>query len=93
MHFIHLTFLTIIWCWCIAGNIKFHSATYRLFKLGGLEGDCEDYGQAVCYRGTIPEHHVAPRTAQEGGDASSSTATAGTLIQLIARNIFMRIQS
>ncbi len=38
------------------GNIRFHSATYRLFKLDGLETACEDYGQAVIYRGTIPEH-------------------------------------
>lgn len=37
-------------------NLKFYSATYRLFKLenGALEPDCEDYGQAVRYRGTIP---------------------------------------
>ncbi|MFO7553353.1 MAG: methyltransferase domain-containing protein [Haliea sp.] len=36
------------------GNIRFFSATYRLFKLEGLESDCEDYGQAVVYRGTVP---------------------------------------
>ena len=36
-------------------GIRFYSATYRLFKLPGcLEGDCEDYGQAVVYKGTIP---------------------------------------
>ncbi|MBN8215947.1 MAG: methyltransferase domain-containing protein [Spirochaetes bacterium] len=38
------------------GAVKFHSATYRLFKLRELESACEDYGQAVVYRGTIPEH-------------------------------------
>lgn len=38
------------------GNLRFYSATYRLFKLDGLETACEDYGQAVIYRGTIPEH-------------------------------------
>jgi SAM-dependent methyltransferase len=38
------------------GNIRFHSATWRLFKLDGLESACEDYGQAVIYRGTIPGH-------------------------------------
>ncbi len=37
-----------------AGNLRFHSATYRLFKIDGLESACEDYGQAVIYRGTIP---------------------------------------
>lgn len=35
------------------GNLRFFSATYRLFKLDGLESACEDYGQAVIYRGTI----------------------------------------
>ena len=33
--------------------LKFLSATYRLFRLEGLEPDCEDYGQAVIYRGTV----------------------------------------
>jgi SAM-dependent methyltransferase len=36
------------------GSAKFFSATYRLFKLDGLESACEDYGQAVVYRGSIP---------------------------------------
>lgn len=39
-----------------AGNLRFYSATYRLFKLDGLESACEDYGQAVIYLGTIPDH-------------------------------------
>jgi arsenite methyltransferase len=38
------------------GNASFHSATYRLFKLDGLESACEAYGQAVVYRGTVPHH-------------------------------------
>jgi SAM-dependent methyltransferase len=37
------------------GNIRFYSATYRLFRIDGLEPACEDYGQAVRYRGTLPE--------------------------------------
>ena len=42
------------------GDIKFYSATYRLFKLPDiLESDCEDYGQAVIYKGTIPEHKAS----------------------------------
>ncbi|TAN85945.1 MAG: methyltransferase domain-containing protein [Gallionella sp.] len=36
-----------------AGSIRFYSATYRLFKLKELETACEDYGQAVIYRGAI----------------------------------------
>ena len=52
------------------GAARFYSATYRLFKLPGLESACEDYGQAVLYRGTIPEqpdifeldgHHLIER--------------------------------
>jgi len=34
-------------------GIGFHSATYRLFRLEDLEPQCEDYGQAVRYRGTV----------------------------------------
>lgn len=37
------------------GHIGFFSATYRLFKLDALEPFCEDYGQAVIYKGGI-EH-------------------------------------
>ena len=32
----------------------FHSATYRLFRIDGLEPACEDYGQAVVYQGGVP---------------------------------------
>ncbi|MEL6212071.1 MAG: methyltransferase domain-containing protein [Pseudomonadota bacterium] len=32
---------------------KFFSATYRLFRIDGLEPACEDYGQAVVYRGGV----------------------------------------
>lgn len=38
------------------GNLRFFSATYRLFKLAALESACEDFGQAVIYKGSIPEH-------------------------------------
>ena len=37
----------------LVGDIKFFSVTYRLFKIDGLEEDCEDYGQALKYLGTI----------------------------------------
>ena len=35
-------------------ELQFYSATYRLFKLDSLEPFCEDFGQAVIYKGTIP---------------------------------------
>jgi SAM-dependent methyltransferase len=37
-------------------GVQFYSATYRLFKLPSLESACEDYGQAVVYKGTIAHH-------------------------------------
>lgn len=41
------------------GSARFYSATYRLFKIPQLEDACEDYGQAVIYKGGIAE---APHT-------------------------------
>lgn len=38
------------------GNARFYSATYRLFNIPDLEARCEDYGQAVIYRGGIAGH-------------------------------------
>lgn len=32
---------------------QFYSATYRLFHIDGLEPACEDYGQAVVYKGGL----------------------------------------
>ena len=52
------------------GDAKFYSVTYRLFKIDDLERDCEDYGQALKYLGTIPgksssfdldDHHHFPK--------------------------------
>ncbi len=43
----------------LVGDISFYSVTYRLMKIDGLESDCEDYGQAVAYRGGIPENEMA----------------------------------
>jgi SAM-dependent methyltransferase len=39
-----------------AEGCEFYSATYRLFKIDELEPACEDYGQAVIYKGTIPKN-------------------------------------
>ncbi len=41
--------------------LRFFAATYRLFKLHTLEAACEDYGQAVRYRGTLDEQPGAFR--------------------------------
>ena len=42
----------------VAG-INFYSATWRLFRIDALEPACEDYGQAVVYRGTVAQHPEA----------------------------------
>ncbi|CAG1012481.1 Arsenite methyltransferase [Burkholderiales bacterium] len=42
-----------------AGGLRFFSATWRLFALDNLEADCEDFGQAVIYRGGIAQHEHA----------------------------------
>ena len=39
----------------LVGEARFFSATYRLFNIAELEDACEDHGQAVIYRGSIPE--------------------------------------
>jgi arsenite methyltransferase len=38
---------------------KFHSGVYRLFKIEGLEQACEDYGQAVIYKGGVTHSETA----------------------------------
>ena len=43
----------------LVGDIAFYSVTYRLMKIDGLESDCEDYGQAVMYKGGVPENEMA----------------------------------
>ncbi len=40
-------------------GFKFDSITYRLFKIEGLEDKCEDYGQAVIYKGGIENQELA----------------------------------
>ena len=42
-------------------GLVFYSATYRLFKIDALETACEDYGQAVRYKGGIAheEHSIS----------------------------------
>lgn len=37
------------------GAIRFASVTARLMKLDGLDAGCEDYGQAVIYKGGVPD--------------------------------------
>jgi hypothetical protein len=53
------------------GGALFHSATYRLFKIPELEPDAENYGQAVCYLGTIP-YPTVPTACTATGETSTA---------------------
>ena len=49
----------------VLGGAKFFSVTFRLFKLPGrLEAQCEDYGQAATYKGTVPGQEDACERAR-----------------------------
>jgi len=37
----------------LIGSARFYSVTYRLFKIGSLDYQCEDYGQSVTYQGGV----------------------------------------
>ena len=37
----------------LVGNTTFFSITYRLWKIDGLEDECEDYGHVAYYRGGV----------------------------------------
>ena len=52
------------------GDLRFYSVTYRLFKIDGLDRSCEDFGQAIRYKGSIEglphsfdldDHHHFPK--------------------------------
>lgn len=74
-----------------AGHIGFYSATYRLFKLEGLEPACEDYGQAVRYKGTIAD---APREFRLDGhhrfEAGRIMTVCGNTSLMLERSRFSR---
>ncbi len=69
------------------GAARFVSATYRLFRLAGLDDQCEDYGQIATYRGTIPEsgplfqlddHHVFEQGRPERVCGNTASMLADT---------------
>lgn len=71
------------------GGIRFVSATCRLFKLPGLEPACEDYGQRVRYRGSIP-HYEAGLTLDRGHHfpAGREVAVCGNSFRMLAETRF-----
>jgi arsenite methyltransferase len=66
-------------------GIHFFSATYRLFKLDELEPECEDYGQAVVYRGTVPGHeHILPFDKHHMIEAGRTFPVCGNSWKMLA---------
>ena len=74
-----------------AGHVGFYSATYRLFKLSDLEPACEDYGQAVRYKGTIAD---APKAFDLDGhhrfEAGRIKTVCGNTSLMLAKSRFAR---
>lgn len=69
------------------GAARFRSVTYRLFKLPGLDEQCEDYGQSAVYRGGIEgaeslfwldDHHAFERGRPERVCANTASMLADT---------------
>ena len=70
-------------------GIDFVSATYRLFKLDGLEPQCEDYGQAVRYKGTVPgEERVFTLDAHHAIEAGRIFPVCGNSWLMLAETRF-----
>lgn len=70
-------------------GIAFFSATYRLFKLDGLEPECEDYGQAVFYKGTIAgEERVFTLDKHHVIEAGRTFAVCGNSWKMLAETRF-----
>ncbi len=67
------------------GQIRFFSATYRLFQNPELEDACEDHGQAVIYRGTIAEHpHALPFDKHHWIEAGKVFPVCGNTFRMLA---------
>lgn len=69
------------------GAARFRSVTWRLFKLDGLDDQCEDYGQTAVYRGGIEgaetlfwldDHHAFERGRPERVCGNTAAMLAST---------------
>jgi arsenite methyltransferase len=71
--------------------LKFVSATYRLFRLEGLEAGHEDYGQSVIYKGTVAH---APDVIEIDADHAFATgravAVSGNSWRMLQQSRFAR---
>jgi SAM-dependent methyltransferase len=72
----------------VAG-IGFYSATWRLFKIPGLEPTGEDYGQSVIYRGTIDQHpHAFELDKQHRMETDKPVQVSGNTSRILSATRF-----
>lgn len=68
-------------------DIKFTSATYRLFKANELEQDAQDYGQSVTYLGTIDDNESAFELDESATfEAQVSTKVSGNTFRTLQQS-------
>ncbi len=73
----------------LVGELRFYSVTYRLFKIEGLESDCEDYGQAVRYRGSIENQpHFFDLDAHHHFSAGKIIPVCGNTFKMLSETRF-----
>ncbi|MEB3255259.1 MAG: methyltransferase domain-containing protein [Synechococcaceae cyanobacterium] len=73
----------------LLGEARFFSATWRLFAIPELEDACEDHGQAVIYRGTIPQHpHLFRLDAHHAIETGKVFAVCGNTFRMLQQSRF-----
>jgi ubiquinone/menaquinone biosynthesis C-methylase UbiE/sulfatase maturation enzyme AslB (radical SAM superfamily) len=63
---------------------RFFSATYSLFKLQGMEPECEDYGQTACYMGGISENHSFRLDKEHLFDKDREVSVCGNTFRILS---------
>ncbi len=75
----------------VSEGIDFDSATVRCFKIESMEDRCEDYGQSVTYRGTIPQYpRVFPLDPGHGFEVGKPERVCGNTAAMIEETRFAK---
>lgn len=75
----------------VSEGIDFDSATVRCFKIESMEDRCEDYGQWVTYRGTIPQYpRVFPLDPGHGFEVGKPERVCGNTAAMIEETRFAK---
>ena len=73
----------------LLGEAHFFSATWRLFHIPELEDACEDHGQAVIYKGTIPQNpHRFDLDAHHAIETGKVFAVCGNSFRMLQQSRF-----